>query len=682
MSTNESKQDGGISRANIGRIAGYSIFLISLVYSVITGWQALKAVPTQSIIKLGDLPASALQDYDQALVRFIAGVIVSSLFGLVIFAFEMHLRIDDFNDTINRTSKRASDDADRASASAESVTSALATNANTVTSALASNAETVTSALASIEAWTHLKPFRGGTFHHYHLTKNKDGNPIWIYKILKFHGDQVAGRLFAEAAVLPTEDAESQKHIYQFEASVSGPHLVIRTYRIDDLSDTSVEIYPYVGGFTWPCYSGRVNITWERQLVTSISILNDQPLPYAQNAIAGAPIKDAGIAAQLLADWDKHSKIGRLPDDVRCEYMGEDETAIDYLVRQYNTSTTLRAIRDTHVRVAEHLKYAPLVYERLRTAVTAFLNRQTHAHIFEIVGRRVDGEYVQHLDALVKEHGAERFTFRRLKSEGPLMNFIILEYEGDDDNEVLFGWGRHAEGSSEAVFRSKDKRLVKEFFNLYQTLVYHPDVSTEVNAQTLLTSLRPNELRINELDVGGATVIQKWDQGRFNKFLGEVKRGPEGPGLEEEADLRIVTTAFINWEDTRSNLQELIAKGIRIKVLFMDPDKPDLVHARFGIRKDGYTPTKAEQEIREQIGWLTKLPDQNGTGTLEVHVSDIMPSAFTALSRNGIVLGLMPAEDSFVEGPMIEAPCKTRSWERYDAEWKGRWEKSTKYPRS
>ena len=100
---------------------------------------------------------------------------------------------------------------------------------------------------------------------------------------------------------------------------------------------------------------------------------------------------------------------------------------------------------------------------------------------------------------------------------------------------------------------------------------------------------------------------------------------------------------------------------MRIKILFLNPTNSQLIHAgRFGLRVDAYTPDRAMVDLRNQIGWLKALPNEarmenpECKGTLQVHVSDIMPSGFVVHTRTWAVIGLMPARESYVEGPLIE----------------------------
>ena len=67
------------------------------------------------------------------------------------------------------------------------------------------------------------------------------------------------------------------------------------------------------------------------------------------------------------------------------------------------------------------------------------------------------------------------------------------------------------------------------------------------------------------------TILPRWDMTLFDKFLDDVTRMEDGEG--EAEDLRILSTFFINETHMRSKLKQLLAKGVRVKVLFMDPTK-------------------------------------------------------------------------------------------------------------
>jgi hypothetical protein len=84
------------------------------------------------------------------------------------------------------------------------------------------------------------------------------------------------------------------------------------------------------------------------------------------------------------------------------------------------------------------------------------------SHFFQLIGGKVDAGYIRSTADLATAKHENQFSWRMLKGDNPIMNFIILEHDNEDNNEVLFGWGRHSKGLPEGVFRSRDKKLVRE----------------------------------------------------------------------------------------------------------------------------------------------------------------------------------------------------------------------------
>lgn len=73
----------------------------------------------------------------------------------------------------------------------------------------------------------------------------------------------------------------------------------------------------------------------------------------------------------------------------------------------------------------------------------------------------------------------------------------------------------------------------------------------------------------------------------------------------------------------------------------MNPDNETLFKARFGVRADRYNMARAIEEARRQLEWLKVLPGEvkrssgSCTGSLDVRISDLMPSGFVVHSASG-----------------------------------------------
>jgi len=56
-----------------------------------------------------------------------------------------------------------------------------------------------------------------------------------------------------------------------------------------------------------------------------------------------------------------------------------------------------------------------------------------------------------------------------------------------------------------------------------------------------------------------------------------------------------------------------------------------------------------------------------------------MPCGFVVHSKEWAILGLMPAQSSYVTGPMIETATGTRMWNVLADDWKLRWAAAKPY---
>ena len=92
------------------------------------------------------------------------------------------------------------------------------------------------------------------------------------------------------------------------------------------------------------------------------------------------------------------------------------------------------------------------------------------------------------LAASDKRH-EQKLVFHWLHENTPMMNFIILEYSGQNQHapefEVLFGWGGHSASSTEAVFQSTRQELADQFRELYDLLL-----SSTVSQRMKLSDMR------------------------------------------------------------------------------------------------------------------------------------------------------------------------------------------------
>jgi hypothetical protein len=162
--------------------------------------------------------------------------------------------------------------------------------------------------------------------------------------------------------------------------------------------------------------------------------------------------------------------------------------------------------------------------------------------------------------------------------------------------------------------------------------------------------------------------LLKWSNSLFFEKLSETRRHEE-----DSEDLRIVTVG-LSATVQDFNFEELLSNHVRIRIILMNPDNIALTDARFGLRQDGETPAGGRAHIQKQIEQLRRLIARFPDETLEVRLSDAMPCGFVAHSAAWALVGLFPAHDSFVKGPLIEVPSHSGLWNTLYDDWKIRWD--------
>lgn len=202
-----------------------------------------------------------------------------------------------------------------------------------------------------------------------------------------------------------------------------------------------------------------------------------------------------------------------------------------------------------------------------------------------------------------------------------------------------------------------------------------------------------------EGDLDAIQAYSEWNPKRFGELLGSIQRGNPG----ESEDLRIVTTGVsggLEW----FNLNDLLRRKVRIRMIFLDPGCTVLADARYSLRKDKLK-ARCLKELGDQIleaselaaqhqfpqRPLITLPAENRTaastrandqpddveeeieGAFEFAVSRLMPCGFVALTKNWALLGIFLANQSFVYGPMFIAHSGTHAWDRLESDWQARW---------
>ena len=373
------------------------------------------------------------------------------------------------------------------------------------------------------------------------------------------------------------------------------------------------------------------------------------------------PLREAIATVEQVAN--------NMRGDVRCEFAGDDEAATQYLCSKCY-GDDLIGIQGTIVRPEDmHSCYSSETYKGIETAIRALLSRPD-TFIEEVVSSNAEKRL---LDAYVsgaseaEKLAPSRVAWFRLSVETPILNFLILTYRQNGTTErieeVFFGGSRHANDSNEAVFKSRDVRIVQEFKDLHIVL---RSSSERVPASSLRDRLDRN-------NASGISIQEKWVQNNLYSILNKTEPCAEAGG-ETDGDLRILTTFFIDYFGLREDvLVPLQKKGVKINMLLINPDNPALLKSRFGLRQDGLGFERAKGDL------LSDLRSLSTFSNIEVRVSDSMPCGFVAHSKDLVVLGLMPSHASYVAGPMIEASSNSRLWKMLEEDWNNRWNVATVY---
>jgi hypothetical protein len=235
-----------------------------------------------------------------------------------------------------------------------------------------------------------------------------------------------------------------------------------------------------------------------------------------------------------------------LSSDIRCEYVGDEEAAVRHLVGRFKQEA-LQAIRGTLVRSDEdHGQYAAAIYREIEDSLRDFL-RRPETYLEEIVGPKADKKLVDayiNAAAGIEKDGGDRVGWFRLLDETPILNFVILTYKESGGaqkyEEVLFGGSRYGSETGEAVFRSKDPRVVHEFQDLYDVL--------------RRSSARTEAKGVHERSVRASVIHQGWDQARLYKLMNGTEVCEAGQEGYNEGDLRISTTFFIGYFELRKEV--------------------------------------------------------------------------------------------------------------------------------
>ena len=331
--------------------------------------------------------------------------------------------------------------------------------------------------------------------------------------------------------------------------------------------------------------------------------------------------------------------------------MGNDQDGIEYIIEQM---PYLSGLRDTHVRPKEgYDEFKRETLKQFQQSLTDLLGRSSASRLSLIVGhgQLVDEKYLQIFSAIPDEHRAQ-VRCRRLRYPGSFLNFIILDYaERRARRTVMFGWGRQGNEHEEAVFLSRDERLVEEFDELYGAL-NNASFSEEVSD---LTEFSPDIVKpvasLRQADTLHA--FPSFPEASVHEGIGKCKR------------LRLITTGYNAMRKWEFPIRRALENGARVEILLSHP-KCDFVRLRGeGI---GSTLSATAQNNREVLQRL------KGAGDLTIRLtSEVLSTSHIQL--DGFIYFIMFwAHKGSFDGPMLlthESTATGKSLvEQFEALWR------------
>jgi hypothetical protein len=220
------------------------------------------------------------------------------------------------------------------------------------------------------------------------------------------------------------------------------------------------------------------------------------------------PLRDAIATVEQVAN--------NMRGDVRCEFAGDDEAATQYVCSKCY-GDNLIGIQGTLVRLEDmHSCYSSETYKGIVEAMRSLLSR-SDTFIEEVVGsyaekRMVDAYVSGAADA--EKSDPNRVAWYRLNEETPILNFVILTFRQNGTTErfeeVLFGGSRYANDSNEAVFKSRDSRVVQQFKDLHMVL-------RKSSVRVPASGLRDH---FERSAASGISIEDKWAQAKLYSILG------------------------------------------------------------------------------------------------------------------------------------------------------------------
>ncbi len=166
-------------------------------------------------------------------------------------------------------------------------------------------------------------------------------------------------------------------------------------------------------------------------------------------------------------------------------------------------------------------------------------------------------------------------------------------------------------------------------------------------------------------DLGFLDGFLQWSNRHYHQMLESVEVG------DDSEDIRITNMAFMAIGDL--GLEELLQRGVRIRILLTNPTNKALVEGRASLREDK-PPEVYKQLILDNMKDLDTIAKIGYAGQIEYRLSDIMPSSYLTHTKQWAIMGLFLAHTAYFNGPMIEVPSGSRLYSVLRDEWQRSWE--------
>lgn len=173
-------------------------------------------------------------------------------------------------------------------------------------------------------------------------------------------------------------------------------------------------------------------------------------------------------------------------------------------------------------------------------------------------------------------------------------------------------------------------------------------------------------------------VFPRWDRKKLLELWEEI---------EENTEIKILTTVFIDWDTFKNDLEDAAKKNARLEIVLMDPAPNNfpIINARFRHREPDFQPEVVQAKIKQQIEEMAdirgKLEKERENSNEEkaliqwaVKVSSLMPFGHYVQIGDTILLGLLLPRSSYAKGPMTVANQHSPLGTILKSNWQEYWE--------